>query len=256
MHYAPQTPHSCCLSCPPASTHPPLHQQHGESPAAALGAQEAAAGQDQPQIPLCQGKEHPTLPMQRSHGHEHPNLASSCPAGGVPLGSSPATLSLYGGGDRVKKDRGDFSGLSVPSQFNPSFVKALSGHHNPTAGLFLLSSSWVQLPWFCPQCWHVLGSSGRTCASSPHAVSPELLVAPLQTLLAGQGLPHLSLNPASRSLLQIPTYPAVLPAWTHRAWDTPRHCALQPVPMCATHHLPYIPTPSLGLHIVPSGCPS
>lgn len=254
VHQAPQTLHSCCISCPAASTQPPLHHQHEESPTAGLGAQEAAAGQDQPQIPLCQGKEHLILPVQRFCGHQYTIVASSCPAGRVPLGSSPATLLLHGGGDRMSKDRQAFSGLSVPSQFNPCLVKALPGHHNPTARLFLLSSPWVQRPWFRPWCWHVLGSSGSTHVSSTHAASLELLVAPLQTLLVGQGLHHLSLNPPRKSLLHIPTCLDVLPARTYRAWDTPGHRALQPPSPCVPPtHLSYIPRASLGLQTFPCG---
>lgn len=76
-----------------------------------------------------------------------------------------------------------------------------------------------------------------------HAVSLELLVVSLKTLLAGQGLPHLSLNACPRSLLHIPTYPDVLPAWTYRAWDTPGHMS----PCVSLTLLPYVPRPSLGL---------
>lgn len=66
-----------------------------------------------------------------------------------------------------------------------------------------------------------------------------------------------SLNPASRSLLQIQTYPDVLPAWAYRAWDIPCHCALQPwSPHVPPTTSPIFPDPAWGCRLSPTTDPA
>lgn len=76
-------------------------------------------------------------------------------------------------------------------------------------------------------------------------------------LLLGQGLTHLSLNPAPRSLLHIPACPDGISAWTYRAWDTPGHCALQPRSTCVPPTPPpTFPDPAWGCTLSPTADPA
>lgn len=66
-------------------------------------------------------------------------------------------------------------------------------------------------------------------------------------------LPHLSLNPAPRSLLHIPACPDVTSAWTYRAWHNPGHCVLQPWSPCVPPTIsPTFPDPAWGCRLSPT----